>query len=81
MVGDWYFLREADKPLCRLTLSGDKGEDDVYRMVVKPGCDKPIAAFGLATWRLDRDQLVLTGSGGTWRFSESRAPPSGSACR
>ena len=71
MVGDWYFLREADKPLCRLTLSGDKGEGDVYRIVIKPGCNKAIAAFGLAAWRLDRDQLVLIGKAGTWRFSEA----------
>jgi hypothetical protein len=71
MVGDWYFLREADKPLCRLTLSGDKGEGDVYRIVIKPGCNKAIAAFGLAAWRLDRDQLVLIGKAGTWRFAEA----------
>jgi hypothetical protein len=71
MTGDWYFLREADKPLCRITLSGDKGEGDVYRLVIKPGCNKAIAAFGLANWRLDRDQLVLVGKGGMWRFAEA----------
>jgi hypothetical protein len=27
----------------------------------------------LSTWRLDRDQLVLTGRAGMWRFSESDA--------
>ena len=42
-------------------------------MIVKPGCDKAIAAFNPSTWRLDGDQLVLTGRGGTWRFSESDA--------
>jgi len=39
--------------------------------VVKPGCDARIAAFGLTTWRLDREQLVLTGRTGAWRFGES----------
>ena len=65
-------LREADKPLCRLTLS-DTASGDGFRVVVKPGCDKAIAAFDPSTWRLDRDQLILAGRGGTWRFAESDA--------
>jgi hypothetical protein len=72
IAGDWNLLREADKPLCRLTLS-DTASGDAFRVVVKPGCDKAIAAFGPSTWRLDRDQLILTGRGGTWRFAESDA--------
>ncbi len=39
--------------------------------MVKPGCDARIAGFGPTTWRLDREQLVLTGRSGTWRFTES----------
>ena len=35
--------------------------------------DKAIATFNPSTWRLDRDQLVLTGRGGSWRFAESDA--------
>ena len=73
MLGDWHLLREADKPLCRLTLAAPAQGTDSYRVVMKPGCDKTIAAFGLTSWRLDRDQLVLTGRGGTWRFAESDA--------
>jgi nitrous oxide reductase accessory protein NosL len=72
IAGDWNLLREADKPLCRLTLS-DTASGDAFRVVVKPGCDKAIAAFNPSTWRLDRDQLILTGRGGTWRFAESDA--------
>ncbi len=71
MVGDWSLLREADKPLCRITLADAAEGQDSYRLVVKAGCDKKIAAFGLATWRLDGDLLLLAGRGGTWRFSES----------
>ena len=55
---------------------------DNYRIVVKPGCAAPIANFGLATWRLEGGELLLTGRAGAWRFSESdatiweRIPPS-----
>lgn len=73
MVGDWNLLREADKPLCRLTLSIADGGEGAYRVLIKPGCDKAIAAFNPSTWRLDRDQLILTGRAGSWRFSESDA--------
>jgi protease inhibitor Inh len=72
IVGDWNLLREADKPLCRLTLS-DTASGDAFRVIVKPGCDKAIATFNPSTWRLDRDQLILTGRNGSWRFSESDA--------
>jgi hypothetical protein len=70
ITGDWYFLREADKPLCRITLSNEQ-DGDAFKIAIKPGCNKAIAAFGLATWRLDRDQLVLSGKAGMWRFSEA----------
>jgi hypothetical protein len=72
IVGDWSLLREADKPLCRLTLS-NTASGDAFRVIVKPGCDKAIATFNPSTWRLDRDQLILTGRNGFWRFSESDA--------
>jgi Protease inhibitor Inh len=71
IVGEWNIVRELDKPLCRLTLSDASGGGDTYKIVVKPGCDARIAGFGLTTWRLDREQLVLTGRSGAWRFAES----------
>jgi hypothetical protein len=73
MVGEWMLLREAGKPLCRLTLTGKAGGPDRYQLVIRPGCDIAIATFGLRTWQLDRDQLVLAGRDGVWRFSESEA--------
>ena len=82
MFGDWRILRELDKPLCTITLSNASGGGETYKVVVKPGCDAAIAGLGLATWRLDSNELVLVGRGGTWRFSESdsktweRIPPS-----
>jgi hypothetical protein len=59
--------------LCRLTLSDTASGGDAYRVVVKPGCDKAITEFNPTTWRLDRDQIILRGRSGNWRFSESDA--------
>jgi len=72
LFGEWQIVRELDKPLCRLTLSdASAGAENTYKIVVKPGCDPRIAGFGLTTWRLDREQLVLTGRSSSWRFAES----------
>jgi len=82
MFGDWAFLREIDKTLCRLTLSNASAGDAGYKITIKPGCDAAIAALALSTWRLEADQLVLVGRAGSWRFVESdtniweRIPPS-----
>src|SRR5215813_11027859 len=71
IFGEWKIVRELDKPLCPLTLSQTSGGSENYKIVVKPGCDARIVAFGLTTWRLDREQLVLTGRTSSWRFGES----------
>jgi hypothetical protein len=71
MTGDWQLLREAGKPLCRLTFTDTPDGEGAYRLVVRPGCATTIAGAGLASWRLDRDQLILAGRSGTWRFAES----------
>jgi Protease inhibitor Inh len=82
LFGEWTLLQEADKPLCKLTLSKASSGEDTYRIVVKPGCTAAIMGLGLATWRLEINDLLLVGRGGTWRFSESdatvweRIPPS-----
>jgi hypothetical protein len=82
LFGEWTLLKEFEKPLCKLTLSNAVAGTEIYKLTVKPGCDAAIAGIGLSTWRLDRDELVLTGPGGAWRFSESdtttweRIPPS-----
>jgi Protease inhibitor Inh len=72
LFGEWQIVQELDKPLCRLTLSDTAaGAENTYKILVKPGCDARIAGFGLTTWRLDREQLVLTGRSSSWRFAES----------
>jgi hypothetical protein len=82
LFGEWTLLKEFEKPLCRLTLSNAAAGTESYKLTVKPGCDASIAGIGLSSWRLDRDELVLSGPGGAWRFSESdtttweRIPPS-----
>ena len=73
VFGDWKLLRELGKPLCTLSLSNAAGENNTYKIVVKPGCTPAIAGFGFTTWRLDGDQLVLAGRTGNWRFAESDA--------
>jgi hypothetical protein len=82
VFGDWTLLKEMEKPLCKLTLSNATAGGESFKITVKPGCDAAIAGLGLATWRLDSNELLLVGRGGTWRFSESdtttweRIPPS-----
>ena len=71
VFGEWTLLREFEKPLCKLTLSNASAGGESYKITVKPGCDASVAGLGLSTWRLDPDGLLLSGSGGTWRFSES----------
>ena len=71
VFGEWTLLREFEKPLCKLTLSNASAGGDSYKITVKPGCDASVAGLALSTWRLDPDGLLLSGSGGTWRFSES----------
>lgn len=82
LFGEWALLKEMEKPLCKLTLSSATAGGESYKITVKPGCDAAIAGLGLTTWRLNQAELVLSGRGGTWRFSESdastweRIPPS-----
>jgi len=72
LFGEWMLLKEFEKPLCKLTLSNAAAAGtETYKLTVKPGCDASIAGIGLTTWRLDRDELVLAGPGGAWRFYES----------
>jgi Protease inhibitor Inh len=73
LFGDWTLLREMEKPLCKMTLSNATAGGEGYRITLKPGCDAVIADLGLATWKLDSNELLLVGRGGTWRFSESDA--------
>jgi hypothetical protein len=82
VFGDWTLLKEFERPLCRLTLSNAAAGPEAYQLTVKPGCDASIAGIGLSNWRLERDELVLSGKSSAWRFAQSdstiweRIPPS-----
>ncbi len=82
LFGEWTLLQEFEKPLCKLTLSNASAGGESYRIAVRAGCAAAIAELGLSTWRLEDNELRLTGRAGTWRFSESdantweRIPPS-----
>jgi hypothetical protein len=82
LFGDWTLLQEFEKPLCKLTLSNASAGAETYKIVVKRGCVAAIAEFAPSTWRLDSNELLLSGRSGTWRFAESdestweRIPPS-----
>src|SRR6201981_1570599 len=73
VFGEWTLFKEFEKPLCSLTLSSASAGGENYKITVKPGCDASVADIGLSTWRLDSDGVVLSGRGGSWRFSESAA--------
>jgi hypothetical protein len=82
VFGDWTMLQEIDKPLCKITLSKQTAGEDIYKIVIKPGCVPAVAGIGFSTWRIESNELLLIGRAGTWRFSESdattweRTPPS-----
>jgi Protease inhibitor Inh len=82
LFGDWTLLQEFEKPLCRLTLSSASAGGESYQIAIKPGCAAVIAGLGFSSWRLESNELRLSGRAGTWRFSESdantweRIPPS-----
>lgn len=82
LFGDWTLLQEFEKPLCKLTLSDASAGGESYKIIVKAGCVASIAGFAPSTWRLENNELLLSGRAGIWRFSESdsatweRIPPS-----
>jgi hypothetical protein len=73
MTGEWGVVRGSGDPVCILTLiNAPAANVGDLQLQVKPGCDKGIAAFGFASWQMDKNELVLkSGTNRIWRFEES----------
>jgi len=71
MKGEWNLIRRTGQRICSLTLSDiAAGEEFVVR--VQPGCDAAVTRFRLATWQMDRGEIVLRSADGqSWRFEET----------
>jgi hypothetical protein len=68
-AGDWAIVRNG-KVLCGLTFSIAAVEEG-FSLAAKPDCDQAIVRLGFASWRIDRDELMLkTARGNPWRFEE-----------
>jgi hypothetical protein len=80
LFGDWRVMRDTTA-ICTLSLVAEAVKDDNFKVEVKPGCDAAIARFAPATWKLQRNELLIGGKGGTWQFEEvdqatwQRIPP------
>jgi hypothetical protein len=73
MVGDWTIQR-GGKPVCALTLSDKAIGPEALTLTIKQGCDAFVTRFSIASWHMDRGELVLTSTrGDTWRFEEADA--------
>ena len=76
MAGEWNVLREANKPICSLTLSETAvpSTDESYALKIKPPCDTVVTRFAPVSWRMDRGELVLSSARGeAWRFAQDEA--------
>lgn len=68
VTGPWTIGQPRGRPLCRLTLRPELAADagpleQRFALDVGPGCERSVAALGLASWRLDRELLLLIGTG------------------
>ena len=73
MIGNWAIMRGTGKPLCILTLENSKAREG-FSLRIQPQCDPAIVRLALASWRMDRGELLLQpGRGNAWRFEEADA--------
>ncbi len=59
VVGDWNLSRPDGPTLCKISLTRDVAGNNRFAVVVAPGCDSAIVAFGPATWQLSNGDVVL----------------------
>jgi hypothetical protein len=58
-AGEWNISRPNGPPICALALTDQAAGDDMFKVVVKPGCDPALARFGPVKWYLDRGDIIL----------------------
>jgi hypothetical protein len=73
LLGGWTLGQPRGRALCALTLkqelaAGAGALEQRFAMEIGAGCERSIAALGLAHWRLERELLVLGGASGALSF-------------
>jgi hypothetical protein len=73
LLGGWTLGQPRGRALCALTLkqelaAGAGALEQRFAMEIGTGCERSIAALGLAHWRLERELLVLGGASGALSF-------------
>jgi hypothetical protein len=58
-AGEWNISRPNGPAICSLTLTDQAAGDDMFKIVVKAGCNPALARFGPVKWYLDRGDIVL----------------------
>jgi Protease inhibitor Inh len=69
LIGDWGVVR-GERNVCVVTLTPTVFDQDSFVLKVNPGCESGITQFGLASWHMDRGELLLVAPRGVWRFEE-----------
>lgn len=87
LVGAWALAQPRARPLCTLTFRDDlvvtaNALEQRFALDVASGCERSIAAQNFSAWRLERELLMVFGSGGAvFTFKRDpdgrwmRAPP------
>lgn len=73
VVGTGTLGQPRGRALCRLTFKPDLAAnagplEQRFALEVGEGCERAVTALGLTSWRLERELLVLQGSGGSLSF-------------
>lgn len=68
VAGLWGLGRPGARPTCALELKADLAADlgvleQRFAVEIRPGCERSIATLGLASWRLERELLMIFGTG------------------
>lgn len=73
VAGVWTIGQPTGRALCTLDLKAELAADagaleQRFALSVTDGCERSIAALGLASWRLEREILVVVGRSGSLSF-------------